>query len=279
MAAETYYPFADNGNSMLPPFQKMSLGQYLQSKNGQYQLVFQNDANLALYQNGQAIWVANGDVPYTKTQSIQFNSGDTAVINRGALELIDFQRRRAWLTMPSTYPAEDKYRVYCVLQDDGNLVSTIFKPLWQSDANLAVVPDARGILSFPTGTQLEQGRQYKAGDKTFVFQGDGNLVVYSGAMTPLWNSGTQNQGADQAIMQEDGNFVIYNSKAGKALWSTQTGGHPNAYAMVTDNGGFSILTQTPIWARFGFTPSIDPGKKRTKPGLSFSTPQIVIWTF
>ena len=277
--AETYTPFADNGNAMLPPFQVMSAGQYLQSPNGQYKLIFQEDANLVLYQGGQALWVADENAAYSQTTSLNTNKGTSSAYNRGTLEVMDYIRKRRWNASPSTYPADDRYRVYCVLQDDGNIVLTIFKPLWQSDANLAVVPDARGILSFAPGTQLEQGRQYKAGDKTFVFQGDGNLVVYSGNMTPLWNSGTYNQGADQAVMQEDGNFVIYNSKEGKALWNTQTAGHQNAYAMVTDDGCFSVLTQTPIWARFGFTPTIDPGKKRTKPGMSFSTPQIVIWTF
>lgn len=277
--AETYSPFADNGNAMLPPFQVMSVGQYLQSPNGQYRLVFQSDANLALYQGDQAIWAANEDVPYSQTIKLNTGRGASSAYNRGTLEVTDYMRKRQWNASPSTYPAEDRYRVYCVLQDDGNIVLTVFKPLWQSDAGRAVVPDARGIVSFAPGTRLDQGREYHAGDKRIVFQGDGNLVVYDANSAPVWNSGTQNQGGDEAVMQPDGNFVIYNSKEGRPLWNSQTAGNPNAYAMLTDNGCFSVLTQEPIWARFGFTPTIQRGKPRSKGGISLSTPQIVIWTF
>lgn len=277
--ATSYSQFVDNGNSMLPPFFQMLPGQYLQSRNGLYQLRLLDNADLALYQGETRLWSANSDVPYSNTQKLNTSKGTSNAHMRGTLELTDYGQRRQWSASPSTMAPEDYYKVYCVLQDDSNIVLTIFNTLWQSDAGRAVVPDARGIVSFGPGTEMEQGREYAAGDKTFVFQGDGNLVIYDANKTPLWHSQTYNQGGDKAVMQGDGNFVIYNTKENRPLWHSATYGNPGACAMVTDNGCFSIVDPKPIWARFGFTPTIVSGKPSARPGYQFTSPPIVIWTF
>lgn len=55
----------------------------------------------------------------------------------------------------------------------------------------------------------------------FVFQNDGNLVMYSRSGVPVWYSNTADKGGEYLIFQDDRNFVIYN-KACKHLWNTRT---------------------------------------------------------
>lgn len=271
--------FVDNGNWMLPPYQEMHHGQYLQSPNGRYRLVFQEDSNLVLYEGQNALWVADYSTPYSSGHKLYHNETDRVLIEIGRLSLYDYIRDRYWFGGSSTIDASDYDKVYGVLQDDGNVVVILFKPLFRSDPALSAVPDARGIVTITPNARLEQGRVYKAGDKSFVFQGDGNLVIYDASMRPMWNTGTQNQGADEAVMQEDGNFVIYNTKAAKPLWNSGTAGNSGAYAMVTDNGCFSVMTQAPIWARFGYTPTYRPTGKPDPNRIILGPFQVINWAF
>src|SRR5436190_1341726 len=47
------------------------------------------------------------------------------------------------------------------------------------------------------------------GQYTFVYQNDGNLVVYGPRGEALWDSKTGGRPAGVCIMQDDGNLVIY----------------------------------------------------------------------
>ena len=60
----------------------------------------------------------------------------------------------------------------------------------------------------------------------FVYQGDGNIVLYQGT-TALWSSQTYGSSVGAAVMQSDGNFVLYDA-SGTAIWDTHTYGHPGA---------------------------------------------------
>jgi hypothetical protein len=71
----------------------------------------------------------------------------------------------------------------------------------------------------------------------FVFQTDGNLVVYYDKK-PIWDSATQNMGADRIIFQGDGNLVIYDA-ANNPLWASNTQGK-NLYLNVQDDGNVVI---------------------------------------
>jgi hypothetical protein len=59
----------------------------------------------------------------------------------------------------------------------------------------------------------------------FVYQGDGNLVLYFGTGTsgwqPLWASNTDGTSPGFVIMQADGNLVVYN-RSGSPVWSSDT---------------------------------------------------------
>jgi hypothetical protein len=69
----------------------------------------------------------------------------------------------------------------------------------------------------------------------FLFQGDGNLVLYGADWASMWTSGTAGSRASAAVMQPDGNFVIYDVD-GAPLFATNTAGHPGAVLAVQNNG-------------------------------------------
>ncbi|WKV97459.1 hypothetical protein PYV50_02345 [Pseudomonas sp. H22_DOA] len=79
-------------------------------------------------------------------------------------------------------------------------------------------------------------------------------------------------------MQEDGNFVIY-GQDNTPLWFTGTAGKPGAMAKIQANGSFSIISEKPVWARFGFTPTILPKRVFNWDGGAWSTYDRPVWTF
>jgi hypothetical protein len=53
-------------------------------------------------------------------------------------------------------------------------------------------------------------------------QGDGNLVVYDGTFVTRWNSNTVGAAGAFLVVQDDGNVVIYPAGGGAAIWWTGT---------------------------------------------------------
>lgn len=281
-----YYALYKNGGSLFPNNQEMAIGQYLQSPSGRYRMLLDDGFNLKIYDNGMPIWAADSSVPYTYNYELDTHKGRSYVqMANAALAIADFYNKRHWQTATSrTIDYTQPGRTIGQLQDDGNLVLVRYQALWSSDLNLPLVPEATSVLTLPPGFKMEQGREYKIGPITFVFQGDGNLVSYDANMRALWNAGTPNQGGDTAIMQGDGNFVIYNSREGRAIWNTQTSGNNGAYAIITDNGRFTVLKDGPIWARFGFTPEGVSVGGKIRRGVNLGTavnedPYFKNWSF
>jgi hypothetical protein len=84
----------------------------------------------------------------------------------------------------------------------------------------------------------------------FVYQGDGNLVLYDEAWQPLWASHTENSVPGALVMQGDGNLVIYDGN-GVAIWASRTSfRHPGAFLVVQTDGNVVIydVDGTPLWA-------------------------------
>lgn len=92
---------------------------------------------------------------------------------------------------------------------------------------------ASGIELRPNESRSAHGRTF-----TFVYQGDGNLVLYRGA-TPLWSSGTAGQPAHLAAMQGDGNLVVY-SRPNVPVFASGTNGNPGAQLFLESNGRLVI---------------------------------------
>src|SRR3972149_1145678 len=87
------------------------------------------------------------------------------------------------------------------------------------------------------------------GQYTFVYQSDGNLVLYRNHDgKALWNSGTNGKPAQVCVMQTDGNLVIYGPD-GEYIWDTSTSGNPGSWLVVQDDGNVVIYRpdNTSIW--------------------------------
>ncbi len=134
-----------------------------------------------------------------------------------------------------------------------------FKLAMQSDGNLVLYGD--GLVLWDSGTLND------APDSAMM-QGDGNFVIYK-ANRPIWSSGTSSavRGSYRLAVQSDGNVVVY-SPANKPLWQTfatagaglQYGDSGPAvrtlqahlmtlgYWLGTANGYFGDSTQQAVWA-------------------------------
>ena len=82
----------------------------------------------------------------------------------------------------------------------------------------------------------------------FVYQGDGNLVLYQHG-TPLWASGTHGRAPGAVVMQHDGNFVMYDTND-VPVWSCGGSyGYAGAWLIVQDDGNVVIYSEVgvPLW--------------------------------
>ena len=256
----TMTPFTNNGSSVLPPRYIMSVGQYLESPNKRFRLIFQADQNFVMYENGKAVWVADSTSAYASQNIYKWQavSAPEVFMNYG-LVVNDYIHQRIWSSANSDPIGGDKaqdaaaQRSHLQLQDDGNLVIVDSYPLWTiSGAPLAY---DQPTLIFSPNTYFEVSKIYTVGSFGVVFQADGNLVVYGPGNSVVWASYTQRKGGTSCVMQGDGNLVIYNA-SGAAIWHTHTGGNPDAVLSLQPSGRFTITQPRPVWARFGYTPSI-----------------------
>lgn len=83
----------------------------------------------------------------------------------------------------------------------------------------------------------------------FVYQTDGNLVVYrkSGTTnTAIWNSNTYGKPSNRLIMQGDGNLVLYDAN-NAAVWSSRTGKNTptsGPFKLVIADAGYLQIVDT-----------------------------------
>jgi hypothetical protein len=96
------------------------------------------------------------------------------------------------------------------------------------------IASSQQAVSLPSGWVLNPNEAVWDNGYQFVYQGDGNLVLYNGG-TPLWHSGTWGTSPGFTAMQGDGNLVVYNS-SGAPVWDSHTWGNPGAYADVSSGG-------------------------------------------
>lgn len=102
------------------------------------------------------------------------------------------------------------------------------------------------------GEMLAPGQSITSGSGayTFVYQGDGNLVLYRNSNgAPLWASNTYGAPAGACIMQPDGNLVIYRPD-GVAIWASNTWGQAGSGLLAQNDGNVVIYNPggAPIWA-------------------------------
>ncbi len=114
----------------------------------------------------------------------------------------------------------------------------------------AQTEENNNIILKPKNSNLNyhQGQRWvTASGYKFIFQGDGNLVLYNPSKKPIWASNTHGKGATTFAVQVDANIVIY--AGSKALWASNTHGHQGASLAIQNDGNVVIYEGTqPIWA-------------------------------
>jgi hypothetical protein len=124
---------------------------------------------------------------------------------------------------------------YTAVQDDGNLV--VYLPGGSAAWSTGTYAHPQNIA---VGTVMKPGWWAQSALTRLVMQSDGDLVLYrkrDGAT--LWTSNTSGHPGAYAVMQPDGNLVIYRPGSA-ALWASNTSGRPGAYALLQDDGNFVV---------------------------------------
>jgi hypothetical protein len=236
-----------NGDTMQPG-QLLNRGQSIRSRNGKYSLAYQTDDNLVLYRNDGAVLWASGTSRSTSAKTVMQSDGNLVVHDPGG--------KAIWASGTSRHPGS-----HLVVQDDGNLV--IYepggRPIWATHTDQTNKrPVARGddmrpgeVLN-PNQSLFSASRRYK-----FVYQGDGNLVLYRNADgRPLWASNTARRPTGVVIQQADGNLVIYGPDRA-AIWASNTAKRPGSRLIVQNDGNVVIYAPggKAVWATNTAQPS------------------------
>ena len=126
---------------------------------------------------------------------------------------------------------------------------------WWTSCGNSVWNDGTGVGVHITSDTLNPGdalapgmaRYSSDGRFTFVYQTDGNLVLYQSGVGAIWNTQTITS-AGYAVMQTDGNFVLYNP-SWQPYWATNTWGNSGAWLIVQNDGNVVIYRSngTPMW--------------------------------
>lgn len=114
--------FNASGAPVLPPNQKMTQGQFLQSPNGRFRLELQGDGNLVIKDNGATVWVADRSQVFSVTISRKQRGAPWVVVSNNGF-LHDPARSRLWIAESSHTKDKSRwYHSHMSMQDDGNLV-------------------------------------------------------------------------------------------------------------------------------------------------------------
>ncbi|MFB2970221.1 S8 family serine peptidase [Aerosakkonema sp. BLCC-F183] len=209
-----------------------------------YKFIFQNDGNLVLYNpQRKPIWATGTEGTGADRFSVQAD-GNVVLYDRN---------KPVWAT--DTWGNSG---AYFAIQNDGNLVvyfsngkalfdtgtyggrtgTVTASPDWLKKhtpvQNIILKPGASN-LNFSRGQQWVTSTGYK-----FIFQNDGNLVLYNPQRKPIWATGTNGTTADRFSVQADGNVVLYDR--GKAVWATDTAGNPGAYFAIQNDGNLVVYS-------------------------------------
>ena len=100
-----------------------------------------------------------------------------------------------------------------------------------------------------SGQAFSKGQGLLSSDERYklIFQGDGNLVLYS-PNRATWASRTVGAGGDRVVLQSDGNLVMYTA-AGKPVWHTRTNGRGLSTLRLQSDGNLVIYdaNNRPTW--------------------------------
>lgn len=227
-------PNSGSVSTIIPNGTTLTPGTVEVSPDGNTALAVQNDGNVVLYVEGQAVWNTNtygDDISKLVMQSdgnlVLYNTNGVAVWNA------------------STYGNSGDY---LAVQADGNMVvySSSNQALWNSSTY--GTPNGFDYVteSLSSPGILFPGQELSTADRKHVldFQSDGNLVLYSSGKA-TWSTGTNGKSAAKLYMQPDGNLVIYNT-AGQPLWNSNTYGQGNSTLVMQTDGNLVTYNSSGI---------------------------------
>jgi hypothetical protein len=114
-----------------------------------------------------------------------------------------------------------------------------------------------------TGEQLTKGQSVKSADgMELVYQGDGNLVVYTRAGRAVWASQTSGTSAGFVVLQGDGNLVIYDEQT-VPIWASNSF-TPGA-VLELSRAGMSLLALSASWRAEDFSTGQGGGEPTPTP--------------
>jgi hypothetical protein len=184
----------------MSPGSAIGSGDKLQSPDGHYVLIMQNDGNLVDYSWPRPLWASNTGNHPGSSLAMQ-GDGNLVIYAPGGIPI--------WASNTAGHPG-----AYFEVQNDANMIIRAANGavLWASSA-----VDTR----IDGGQRLNPGWQFQSPDRnyTMIMQGDGNLVLYN-RTNAIWTTGTNRPGSE-VEMQGDGNLVIY-APGHVAVWSTST---------------------------------------------------------
>ena len=180
-------------------------------ENEQARLAFQPDGNLVLRAvNGDEVW--HSALPANQGKRLAFQTdGNLVIYDAGSVPL---------------WSARTANQGVSRLELDGCAFSlrTSAETKWSRGGDTC--PGA-AITNLPAWELEASGSLtlVRTPESRLVWQGDGNLVLYTASGAPVWESGTRNRGRG-LYFQPDGNLVVYRTlgttAASEALWSSGT---------------------------------------------------------
>jgi surface antigen len=111
----------------------------------------------------------------------------------------------------------------------------VYRLVMQGDGNLVLYSGAKALWDSQTSTPRAYAT-LQAGDGA-----DGNLVIYSPAGTALWTAHVPTSPHDRLEMQNDGNLVVYDT-SGNAQWATMSAVEPRGATLTYNPGGSGQCT-------------------------------------
>lgn len=241
------------GESLLP-------GQAIVSPSGQYRLLLDFEGHIVLEKEANWLAASSGiHMFYGPNSSLVLRSDGALIMWNGVRESV--QRNTAGSGATSLR-----------VQDDGNLV------LYRADNSVAYNFDTAEPSQFVHTGHLLPGERLVSDDRgtTLNMQPDGNLVLYSHGVA-RYATGTSTPGAG-AVLQSDGNFVVY-SPTLQPLFSTGSARHGGIYNVLSVWSGefrlYESYSDDRAVALYGSTWGTNvvepghlllPGDRRTGPG-------------